>query len=310
MRPDLEPPPMTEFLATTFSFPTVIFTVLLAVCCAYWMMVIVGALGIDALDFDFDGVDGAADGAAEGAFEGAMEGVAEGAAEGVAEGALEGAMEGVAEGAAEGVVEGAMEGVAEGAAEGVVEGAAEGASEGVVEGAAKAAAEGAVEGASFLGTLFLTLKLRNVPMTLVLSVWLLFSWTLTSLLQASVLSKISFLPPWLGGTAVALGALIVSLPLTSVFVRPLGKLLKVEKPTSKKAIIGKVVKIDTSRVDASFGSAKAEDGGAGLIIRVRCDSENTLTRGSKALVVSYDPERDAYEVAPIGDILPSEAGRK
>lgn len=289
---------MTEFLATTFSFPTVIFTVLLAICCAYWLMVIVGALGIDALDIDFDGLDGAADGAAEGALEG------------VAEGAAEGAAEGIAEGAAEGIAEGAAEGIVEGAAEGAAEGVAEGAAEGATEGAAKAAAEGAVEGASFLGTLFLTLKLRNVPMTLVLSMWLLFSWTATSLLQASLLPKMTFAPPWVSGSLLALGALVVSLPLTSVFVRPLGRLLKVEKPTSKKAIIGKIVKIDTTRVDADFGSAKAEDGGAGLIIRVRCDSENTLTRGSKALVVSYDPKRDAYEVTPVDDMLPSEAARK
>lgn len=245
---------MTEFLATTFSFPTVIFTVLLAVCCAYWLMVIVGALGIDALDIDFDGLDGAADGAAEGA------------AEGIAEGAT--------------------------------------------EGATKAAAEGVAEGASFLGTLFLTLKLRNVPMTLVLSVWLLFSWTLTSVLQASVLPTMTFVPGWLGGSLIALGALAVSLPLTSVFVRPIGRVLKVEKPTSKKAIIGKIVKIDTTRVDTDFGSAKAEDGGAGLIIRVRCDTNNRLTRGSKALVVSYDAKRDAYEVTPVDDMLPSEAARR
>lgn len=289
---------MNEFLATTFSFPTVIFTVLLAVCCAYWLMVIVGALGIDALDFDFDGVDGAADGAAEGAFEGA------------AEGAFEGAAEGAFEGAAEGAFEGAAEGAAEGAFEGVAEGAAEGASEGVVEGAAKAAAEGVAEGAGFFGSLLLTLKLRNVPMTLVLSVWLLFSWTTTSLLSASVLPMLSFMPTWLGGSVLALGALLVSLPLASVFVRPLGRILKVEKPTSKRAIIGRVVKIDTTRVDTEFGSAKAEDGGAGLIVRVRCDSANSLTRGSKALVVSYDAKRDAYEVTPIGDILPSEAARK
>ncbi len=282
---------MTEFLATTFSFPTVIFTVLLAVCGAYWLMVIVGALGIDALDIDFDGFDGAADGVAEGALEGAAEGAAEG----------------IAEGAAEGIAEGAAEGIAEGAAEGAAEGIAEGAAEGATEGAAKAAAEGALHGASFLGTIFLTLKLRNVPMTLVLSIWLLFSWTLTNLMQASVLPAMTFVPPWLGGSMLALGALVVSLPLTSVFVRPLGRMLKVEKSTSKAAIIGKVVKVDTSRVDATFGSAKAEDGGAGLIIRVRCDTDNTLTRGSKALVVSYDAERDAYEVTPVDDMLPSEA---
>lgn len=264
---------MTEFLATTFSFPTVIFTVLLAVCCVYWLMVIVGALGVDALDFDLDGVDGAADGAAEGAFEGAAE-------------------------AAEGVVEGTAEGAAEGAAEGVI------------EGGGRAAAEGALEGVGFVGTLFLTLKLRNIPMTLVLSVWLLFSWTITSLTQTPVLSGLTFAPPWVVGSLLALAAVVVSLPLTSVFVRPLGRLLKVEKPTSKSALIGRIVKVDTSRVDASFGSAKAEDGGAGLIIRVRCDTANTLSRGSNALVVSYDAERDAYEVAPVDDMIPSAARDK
>ncbi len=290
---------MTEFLATTFSFPTVIFTVLLAVCCAYWLMVIVGALGVDALDFDFDGFDGVADGAAEG--------VVEGVAEGAAEGAAEGLVEGAAEGAAEGMVEGA----AEGAAEGVVEGAAEGASEGAAHGAAKAAAEGAVEGASFLGSILLTLKLRTVPMTLVLSVWLLFSWTATNLMTASLLPKMTtFMPGWLAGSAIALSAVVASLPLSSLLVRPLGRMLKVEKTTYRKGLVGKVVRIDTSRVDTKFGSAKADDGGAGLIISVRCDSENNLSRGSKALVVSYDREREVYEVTPVDDILPSEATRK
>ncbi len=294
---------MTEFLSTTLAFPTVIFTVLLAVCCAYWLMVIVGALGIDALDLDFDGVDGAAEGAAEGVAEGAAEGIVEG----VAEGAAEGIVEGAAEGAAEGIVEGAAEGVVEGAAEGAAEGVVEGATEGGVEGAAKAATEGAADGLSFLGSLFLTLKLRNVPMTLVLSVWLLFSWTTSNLMAASVLPKLAFLPGWVGGLAIATTAVLVSLPLTSVLVRPLGKLLKVEKPTHRRGLIGKLVLIDTSRVDARFGSAKAEDGGAGLIVAVRCDADNNLSRGSKALVVAYDSKREVYEVTPVDDILPSEA---
>lgn len=261
---------MTEFLATTLSFPTVIFTVLLAVCCAYWLMVIVGALGIDALDFDFDGFDGAADGAAEGV----MEGVAEGAAEGAAEGVIEGAAEGVAEGASEGVV------------------------------------EGGVHGVNFLGSILLALKLRTVPITLVLSLWLLFSWTATNLMADSLLPRMTFMPGWLAATTISVVAVLVSLPLSSIFVRPLGRVLKVEKATHRKGLVGKVVRIDTSRVDAKFGSAQAADGGSGLILSVRCDAENNLTRGSKALVVSYDREREVYEVTPVDDMLPSEAARK
>jgi len=252
---------MNEFLATTFSFPTVIFTVLLTVCCFYWLMVIVGALGIDALDFDFDGADGAADGA----------------------------------------IEGVADGVAEGAAEGTAEGAAKGATEGAVHSAA--------EGAGFLGTVLLTLKLRNVPLTLVLSVWILMAWLLTSLAQDSAMAAMPT-PGWLTGSLLAIVAVVAALPVTSLLVRPLGRMLKVEKPTSKQDIIGRVVRINTSKVDTESGWAKVDENGTELLVRVRCDADNALDRGSKALVVSYDPGRDAYEVTPIGDMLPSEAARK
>jgi hypothetical protein len=46
---------MEDFLATTLSFPTVVFTVMLGVALVYWTMVIVGALGMDALDIDGHG---------------------------------------------------------------------------------------------------------------------------------------------------------------------------------------------------------------------------------------------------------------
>jgi hypothetical protein len=76
---------MTEFFAAALSFPTVVFTVLLLIAGAYWMLVIVGAAGMDVLDFDIDveiGADGAAEGAAEAAAEGAAEGATEGAGHG------------------------------------------------------------------------------------------------------------------------------------------------------------------------------------------------------------------------------------
>ncbi len=46
--------PMTEFLTNATSFPTAIFSVLLLVCLAFWVLALIGLLGIDALDFDFD----------------------------------------------------------------------------------------------------------------------------------------------------------------------------------------------------------------------------------------------------------------
>lgn len=61
---------MDQFLDIALSFPTVVFTVLLAAVLLYWILVALGLLDMDWLDLDFevDGIDGldAVDGAGEG----------------------------------------------------------------------------------------------------------------------------------------------------------------------------------------------------------------------------------------------------
>lgn len=51
---------MNEFLQTTFTFPTVVFSVLLAVCAAYWLLAATGLADGDSVDGLLGG-DGAAD---------------------------------------------------------------------------------------------------------------------------------------------------------------------------------------------------------------------------------------------------------
>lgn len=92
---------MTEFLTAILSFPTVVFTVLLIVVVLYWLMVIIGAIGVDVLHIGE---------AAGGKIEGMLGGAVEGKIEGVVGGAVEAKIEGMASGAAEaaaGKVEGA-----------------------------------------------------------------------------------------------------------------------------------------------------------------------------------------------------------
>lgn len=69
---------MHQFLATVFSFPTVIFAGLLALVLLYWCIVIFGALDLDFLDsvLGLDDLDSALDSAVE-----SLDGAAEGAVE-------------------------------------------------------------------------------------------------------------------------------------------------------------------------------------------------------------------------------------
>jgi hypothetical protein len=82
---------MTEFLAAILAFPTILFTIPLGVVIGYWLIVMVGAVGVDLLDGDIgDFALGAKAGAIEGGVKGAVEGGAKAAIEGGAKAALEG----------------------------------------------------------------------------------------------------------------------------------------------------------------------------------------------------------------------------
>jgi hypothetical protein len=79
-----------------------VFTVMLIVIVLYWLMVIIGAIGVDVLNVG-EAAGGKIEGMVGGAVEGKIEGVVGGAVEGKIEGAVEGAVEAKVEGAADGI---------------------------------------------------------------------------------------------------------------------------------------------------------------------------------------------------------------
>jgi hypothetical protein len=111
------------------------------------------------------------------------------------------------------------------------------------------------------------------------------------------------LPRWGLGILLLLGSFVIALPLTSIIIRPLGPLFATRAAKSRHDVIGKVCVISTGRVDGRFGQATLADGGAGLILDVRCDTPGALRQGDKALLVSWDAEREAFEVEPLDAML-------
>lgn len=153
----------------------------------------------------------------------------------------------------------------------------------------------------FIGWLLGPLKLDAVPVTLVVSLIAFFGWLISHFSGHYLAASHS---SWLTEVGLLIAAFVLGVLLTAFVVRPLAPIFRTNPGAHRIALVGKVVTIDTSRVDATFGMARAEDGGPGLIVQVRCDTENELTRGHRALVVSYDEAREVYEVASLGDILP------
>lgn len=194
-----------------------------------------------------------------------------------------------------GDVDGALDGALDGAAEGAAEGAAD-AVDGLDGPDELDAADHATGG---LATLLAYLKLRTVPLTVVISLVVFYGWCVTFWGSSLFgLSRSVFLIRWLVGAGVVVGALGLALVCTAVTARPLGKLFVVQEAPSRSDLFGQLCVVTTGKVNATFGQAQHEDGGAGMVLPVRCRGTQTLKRGDSALIVDYDEEQQAYTIEP------------
>ena len=252
---------MGPFLAVVLAFPSVVFTVLLGVVLVYWLFVLLGAAHINILG------DGAADGAFEGAAKGALEGLADGAAHGV------------------------TDGVADGAAHAVGDGAADAAADGVAD---------AADAPGGLAEMMAALKLRSAPATVVISLLIVFSWLFSVLAMQGAHAWFPGLAERIAGFAAFFLAPALALPVTSLLVRPLGRVFLPPKSAKHTDLVGKICVVRTGKVTGDFGEAEVADGGAGLVVRVRIDEGGDgLKRGDQAVIVGYDDERREFTVVPL-----------
>ena len=192
----------------------------------------------------------------------------------------------------DGVIDGALEGGLDG-----LDGAADG-----LDGVAHAATgkAGAVEGLSALAKLVQVLGLRRVPVTVALSFIVFFGWiaSFCGMAYAAPL-LVPSLGPAVVSSLVSLGSLLVGLSLGSLCARPLGPVFADQPARRRVELIGSVCRLSTLRVDGRFGQAELATRGSDLVLPVRCDHENELTKGDEALIVHYDEAREAYVIEPL-----------
>ena len=99
---------------------------------------------------------------------------------------------------------------------------------------------------------------------------------------------------------------MLALPATSLVIRPLAPIFAPKRATTKQDLVGKVCTVRTGKVTDRFGEATLADGGAGLVLRVRVDTNDTkLARGDQAIIIGYDEEAQEFMVAPMDDVLRS-----
>ncbi|MEV7773330.1 hypothetical protein [Kitasatospora sp. NPDC086791] len=137
------------------------------------------------------------------------------------------------------------------------------------------------------------LGLGGVPVTVAVSLLVALAWFVS--LAGTVLTSGA---PARGGVFAV--ALVASWAGTRVLVKPLRRLFPQDRPTTRGDFVGLVCVIRTGRVTADFGQAEvtAEDGSTATVQVRTTAPEPGLTAGRTALIFDYDAEGEHFLVAP------------
>lgn len=153
--------------------------------------------------------------------------------------------------------------------------------------------------------LMLKFGLYGVPLIIILSLVSLIGWLLsylyTSLLHQWFDSGILY---YAFGTGALILVLIVSMWLTGVIISPIRKKMAKIPKRIAASNIGKIAIVRTLSVTDKHGEAELSDGGAGLILRIRPDSDSSeppLKQGDRVVLVEYLTEANTYRIAPVKD---------
>lgn len=157
-------------------------------------------------------------------------------------------------------------------------------------------------GAEGLAGLLMKLGLNGVPVTVILSLLILLSWLISYFAAYFFFHLLPLgLVRYLIGTGVLIGAWMLALPTTALLIKPLKPLFKKLEGATPQSILGQAAVVRTSRVDDRFGEASFNDGGAGLILKIRSNTPNTLKSGDRVVLLEYLEDQHAYRVIPERD---------
>jgi hypothetical protein len=151
--------------------------------------------------------------------------------------------------------------------------------------------------ANALAGIMLKFGLDGVPVTIIISFLSLFGW----LISYYMVHYLSSLIPggifyFLFGLLVLIVAFWLAVLLTSVIVKLLKPFFHKAEQQTIKRVLGQSAVVRTSKVTDSFGEAFLDDGGAGLILKVRSRSDQNFVKGDKVVLLEYIENDNSYRV--------------
>ncbi len=155
------------------------------------------------------------------------------------------------------------------------------------------------QGLGAFSSLLFYLGLYGVPMTLIITFIAIFGWLIAYYgfhWGLGVLFEPGFVRYALGAV-LFVGALLGSVLLTSLAIKPFRPLFRKERQVTNASLCGSPVLVRSSQVTDSYGEAVCQEGGSGMLVDVRPAHEGQVfQRGDRAVILDYDPVRHLYTI--------------
>ena len=161
--------------------------------------------------------------------------------------------------------------------------------------------------AEMFSGLLMKLGLNGVPLTIVISFIALAGWMISYYI--SLFSVTLFGHGWIRyitGIPIFFASLYAAVLITAQVIKPLRKFFAKAEQQIQKVILGQAAVVRSSRVDQDFGEAFLDDGGAGLILKVRAIGGAQFHHGDKVVLLEYDANKNSYRVISEEEFLGKE----
>jgi hypothetical protein len=142
--------------------------------------------------------------------------------------------------------------------------------------------------------------LTGVPVTVVVSILVAFSWLICYVIVSIFYPLIPItLIKTILGCFLLLISFALAIPMTSWIIKPLKKVFITHDAVKKSSLIGSECVIKTGVVTPDFGQATYDDGEAGMIFDVRAEVADGIKKGDLVVLFEYNEEEGSYLVKKI-----------
>lgn len=96
--------------------------------------------------------------------------------------------------------------------------------------------------------------------------------------------------------ATMIAGLVLAIPVGRMVLAPVRRILRRFAPVSQRPMLGRHGVVRSPEITQTSGTAEVDDGGAGLILQVRAEVSGRFVRGDRIVLIEYLEDQNAYRV--------------